>query len=622
MLTSFGRAVARAAFLACVAAPASAALQVELVKDICPGPCGGIDYSVTPMFAATSTKLFFLAAPVDDGTAYVEYNVWVTDGTAAGTFQLHDPFPNNKYSRHAGLTRVGERVYFNAHKPTEWGVYESDGTLAGTREVPFPDAAFGNRYADAILDRNGEAWLTVDGVLYRIPSLGAAPVPVTTFHPASIKPMVLRNGAFYGYGKSCKACVEPLALWRIQPDGSKSPVNGFPLDRMAWIEDGPGGLFASAWSDASQSYELWHVPDAGAPRAFHSGDGFVVDSQGTHAGRWHFTDESIQNGTQLWSTDGTVAGTRKLTNLPTTNYSPQSFFLTTYRGERYGSADLNASSTLFRVDNGHPQGAKQVRRFEEASPAYAGNAFIVYEDRMFFAVIGGGDVDLWSSDGTPGGTQKVPMPGGPQPDEYQAPIAVMNGWLYFKRVTANQGGELWRLRGQPSDFRVLPTQHVVEFYNPSRDHYFLTGKPDEIAGLDAGVFPGWQRTGEGFTTYGPGANDPESGPVCRFYGLPSAGLDSHFYSSFSAECQDLHARFGWAWFLETWETFDVAQARSDGSCPAGFVPLYRTFNQRPDFNHRYTTDLAIQNQMAAGGWRREGLGAGVAMCVLARDSGQ
>ena len=110
--------------------------------------------------------------------------------------------------------------------------------------------------------------------------------------------------------------------------------------------------------------------------------------------------------------------------------------------------------------------------------------------------------------------------------------------------------------------------------------------------------------------------------MCRFYGLPSAGLDSHFYSSFSAECQDLHARFGWAWFLETWETFDVAQARSDGSCPAGFVPLYRTFNQRPDFNHRYTTDLAIQNQMAAGGWRREGLGAGVAMCVLARDSGQ
>ena len=53
-----------------------------------------------------------------------------------------------------------------------------------------------------------------------------------------------------------------------------------------------------------------------------------------------------------------------------------------------------------------------------------------------------------------------------------------------------------------------------------------------------------------------------------------------------------------------------------GACLANYQPVYRLWNQRQDSNHRYTTDLAVRNQMVAKGYAPEGYGAyGVVMCV-------
>ena len=75
---------------------------------------------------------------------------------------------------------------------------------------------------------------------------------------------------------------------------------------------------------------------------------------------------------------------------------------------------------------------------------------------------------------------------------------------------------------------------VIEFYNSSLDHYFITWVPDEIAKLDQGtVIKGWVRTGQSLRTF----NTPQSGtsPVCRFYIPPELG-DSHFFGRGTAEC--------------------------------------------------------------------------------------
>jgi hypothetical protein len=160
---------------------------------------------------------------------------------------------------------------------------------------------------------------------------------------------------------------------------------------------------------------------------------------------------------------------------------------------------------------------------------------------------------------------------------------------------------------------------IVEFYNSGLDHYFITAIPDEIAKLDDGTFRGWARTGQTFNAYGVGSTGRTGRrPVCREYGLPIYALDSHFYSASPDECMATLANTGGAWGLEASEVFqmDLPDAAT-GACPDGGIPVYRVWNQRRDSNHRYTTSVAIRDQMVARGGVAEGYGPNaVALCGL------
>ena len=165
------------------------------------------------------------------------------------------------------------------------------------------------------------------------------------------------------------------------------------------------------------------------------------------------------------------------------------------------------------------------------------------------------------------------------------------------------------------------TKHVIEFYWPDADHYFLSGDDEEVAALDAGRLPRWVRTGESFDAFAAGdLSDPKRAPVCRFYGRPEAGINSHFYSASPAECALVIDRFSAAWIYESSDVFGVVLPNVfDGSCPKDMLPVYRVYNQRSDVNHRYTTSRTIRAQMIARGWTAEGYGQeGVAMCVPAQ----
>ena len=165
---------------------------------------------------------------------------------------------------------------------------------------------------------------------------------------------------------------------------------------------------------------------------------------------------------------------------------------------------------------------------------------------------------------------------------------------------------------------ALPgTRYVVEFYNANLDHYFMTQNVSEIADLDLGVHQGWSRTGQQFLAYTKGDGPAGTNPVCRFYGLPSAGLDSHFYSASREECAEVEVKFPLSWKLESPNVFEIALPNTTtGACPAGTAPVYRLWNQRVDSNHRYATDPYIVAQMVKQGFKREGYGeVGVTMCA-------
>ena len=182
--------------------------------------------------------------------------------------------------------------------------------------------------------------------------------------------------------------------------------------------------------------------------------------------------------------------------------------------------------------------------------------------------------------------------------------------------------EATALQVQERGFTWPSTVQVVEFYNAALDHYFVTANPDEMAKLDNGTFKGWARTGMSFKEFAADSQALALGltrVVCRYYGNPAAGLDSHFYSAFKEECDDVKRKFPTSWVFESSDVFQaVAPDRSTGSCPDGTIAVYRLFNNRTDANHRYTTDAGVRAEMIGSGYVPEGYGPqGVALCALA-----
>jgi len=148
------------------------------------------------------------------------------------------------------------------------------------------------------------------------------------------------------------------------------------------------------------------------------------------------------------------------------------------------------------------------------------------------------------------------------------------------------------------------TADVIEYYNKTLDHYFITWTPSEIAKLDAGETPTrWTRTGLAFKAYA--TSQAGTSNVCRLY-IPPANGDSHFFGRSSAECsatESTHSDF----VVEdpSYMQLDMPTA---GVCAAGTQPLYRLFDNRADVNHRYVTDRTVRDQMTAAGWLAEGDG--------------
>lgn len=153
-------------------------------------------------------------------------------------------------------------------------------------------------------------------------------------------------------------------------------------------------------------------------------------------------------------------------------------------------------------------------------------------------------------------------------------------------------------------------QLVYEFYNDDLHHYFRTGAKSEAAGINRGAAgAGWYDTLDYF--YGWTSAVDGAVPVCRFYGTPGRGPNSHFYTANAAEC-DYIKRVDPGWTYEG--TAFYAKQTVNGVCPGDSVPVYRAYNGRwrqNDSNHRYTTDLTLYQQMITAGWA----GEGIALCA-------
>jgi len=151
---------------------------------------------------------------------------------------------------------------------------------------------------------------------------------------------------------------------------------------------------------------------------------------------------------------------------------------------------------------------------------------------------------------------------------------------------------------------------AVEFRNDALDDYFVTATPAEIAMLEQGaVVPGWQRTPFAFKVWqapngrGDAYDPPRGSPVCRFYGTPGAGFNTHLFVLDPMACRRLRSNPLWAY---EGRAFEVAPPVAD-TCAADLmrvVRVHRLVNGAP--RDRYLTSASEAQRMVGEGWTDEG----------------
>jgi ELWxxDGT repeat protein len=364
--------------------------------------------------AAPAGSVLLLEARPVGGTC----GLWETDGTVAGTVKLREESGSS-------LTAAGGLVFFTIFNSTgRWELWRSDGTAAGTmllRQVDQPQDLFasGSRLFFTALDNGRELW-TSDGT-------AAGTVPLTQF--AAANPFVhasefssgaviqdagglacfLADDSVAGRELWCSdgtvAGTRPatsmilaspfvgLASWRVERIGGRLlfPANDGLHGNRWWTSDGRAESMAPLSGCPGGCPEV----DAGSPLA-RAGEQVFFAAPGEGP-----ADPDHPRTTDLWVTDGTGAGTRRLRDFCNECRVDRMFpilgKLFFSLGQRFSlDDDLWAS-------DGTPQGTRLLLRqgafsnknFPIPPVAVAGRALLAQK------------TGLWVSDGTPDGTDEV-----------------------------------------------------------------------------------------------------------------------------------------------------------------------------------------------------------------------
>ncbi len=399
----------------------------------------------------------------DDGSHGPE--IWRTDGTAAGTFQIKDITPGSSGSSPLGLTVFNGKVLFNATDPAHGSeLWSTDGTAAGTgllldvqpggsgsdpREITAVGSLAFFRADDGT--HGAELWAT-DG---------------TTAGTRMVKDLV------------------PGSAGGLPPTAGGyefTAIGGRLVFYSATVVGGLGSFWTSDGTDAGTQ------PLAPASGSWPYVDVFSqgVDNHGVAGGRLFFRGDFAPS---FWVTDGTMAGSYKILDVPVATSSFAAF---------NGNLDPGLLADL------------------------NGNLF-------FQATDGISNYELWRSDGTAAGTSQVSDLGGSSLPRY---LNTVNGHLAFTEFHRRLGLS----DGTTAGTSIVPGSSVLVFATkPLGNELFFLSQPDsDPAGL-------WKTDG---TAAGTVLVATHSSPIPGGSPVPSGG--KVFYSLFNGTSFDLWVSDGTA----------------------------------------------------------------------------
>jgi ELWxxDGT repeat protein len=195
----------------------------------------------------------------------------------------------------------------------------------------------------------------------------------------------------------------------------------------------------------------------------------------------YFVARDPDHGNEVWATDGTTAGTRLVIDVyPGPTWTSYAALRTT--DSWLGIFGYTSGSLWLRGSDGSAAGTSLLHTFP--SGLSFGEA-VALGSRLFFTVSGPGVFELWSSDGTPGGTVLVTAGG--------ASLTVMGDGLYFFRDPTSSSPSLWRSDGTAGGTQLVRAWTVGTSYGSlalmaAGDQLFLSA-PD-AAGYELWVSDG------------------------------------------------------------------------------------------------------------------------------------
>jgi ELWxxDGT repeat protein len=370
------------------------------------------------------------------------WRIWSTDGTPAGTHSIPVGFRvASPYSGvHPRPVIIGDRIIFQAFTSAQGAleVWETDATLAGTHRIVDPDPDDGpsgeellggddaNIYYIADNVATGEEiwhYDAVTGVSQLLADVGpgAADGRIRWLAPVTGGVVFIADDTLC-FSNSAGTLVTPLQTFSDYPE-PLTQVGG----RMLFTGRAPG-----------DGLELWSTDGtiAGTVRVRDQSAG-TADTSVSLAAR--LSDDRIivrLNGgePQLWSTDGTPAGTRQLTPSSSAVFGPDPVFL---------AFDPNATAELWKID----RVSEAVTRIP--SP-FAFGYFLAFGQQAF----GTGSTPVtgnepWITDGTIAGTHLLldvePQIG--NDSGLVRNLTSVGGVAYFEASDGVHGSELWKTDG-------------------------------------------------------------------------------------------------------------------------------------------------------------------------------
>lgn len=471
----------------------------------------------------TNGKLYFLSLLPD-----LTIEPWVTDGTSVGTFRLSTipniaPDPIGVSS----LGRAGSYVIFAANTSDTgrelWRIDPSNGSVArvsdiapGTNSGLPPNAAFGSVGSTAVFAASATGDSTMS--LWRTDGTAAG-----TYAIASLAPFQALTTLFFGSGTNGTilffAGSPATDLWAT--DGSTAGTiklaSGASSDALrefgghyyfsttaaspaqVWTSDGtaattkmlaqiPGsvsGILSGIAGDANQVFvrsttstltgAVYRIDRASSQLTTllnYSFSAIAAFGNGVFAfarGKLYFDNEDPQNGREIWTSDGTVAGTTLLKDIAaetqTQSSNPADFV--SFNGQLFFTADDGMAGRELWHSDGTSQGTMLL---VDANPGAAGSSpsdlSVAAGALYFFATDSSGAAHLWRSDGTPSGTKALAAVS-PRPDPTRSPgcdsrAIALGGSVYFAGYDAAAALQLWK-----SDGTAAGTQRITNIVTPS-----------------------------------------------------------------------------------------------------------------------------------------------------------